>query len=766
MEKYELKIKKIQEINDEVKKFHPLLKDLLPKLPEVSNVTYTHGQNEMGADFIVTVRNPTLNLEEYVGLIVKCGDIKQNFDTIERQIEECSVGRKIHGGKNSVYLNQIWIITTGQITNNAKEKIHEKYRSKNINFIWDQKLVDLIESHYPEYWIDIDKNVALYLSATSHQMTELNSKFNLLNQGQENFYIEQNIIPTSVSARNKFLHNKKKLSEKLSSVLNKDRFVLVEAPMGYGKSRLLRETALEFSDHQKFINNNILPIFVNFHDLINIHNNSLKNLLHYLQNEKKIDIKNYSLLFFIDSVDEVKNENEIKIEKIAEFIKQANENENIRVVFATRPFNDPIIEQKIEQSLNRYQLKPLNTRQLIEFVERICRKISITSKFKHDLQKSDLFKSLPKTPISAILLGSILNTNLKELPSSLPELYSKFVDLALGKWSIKKGNTTEKEYETTVILVRLIAKNIFESGIPGIGLGDTKLIINEYLSARNTGQNADNIFNNIINCTEIISIDECNNLLFFRHRSFLEFMYSEILFARYGAGYSIKDPFAFYSKDVNFFYLGKLKDCPEQLDEVFNKIANYEKDRLIKLIYAGYYLLAAYQSPYENITDCVRKTVLEAADWYCKICEDPKESQLGRFSEIQLLAIISSLMCSTFQYNFFDRALIDIETDILLSVDSEKRKAVAAFLIASIRAGLGHKEAFTALIDEHYSNLPLVVKLGASHESKDANITNDALKKLEKKLRRSADGNPLLFKTIYEVSLNDRKDLINSQKSK
>ena len=69
-EKY--KKEKISNINDEVKEFHPLLNSLFKKMIEISNVEYTHGQQEMGADFILTRCDALLDNIEYIAIVVKC----------------------------------------------------------------------------------------------------------------------------------------------------------------------------------------------------------------------------------------------------------------------------------------------------------------------------------------------------------------------------------------------------------------------------------------------------------------------------------------------------------------------------------------------------------------------------------------------------------------------------------------------------------------------------------------------------------------------
>lgn len=758
MENYDFKIKKIRELTSEVKQLHPLLNDLLFKLPNVSRVEYTHGQNEMGADFVVALRDETLDMEEYAGLIVKSGDIRQDHESLERQIKECSVPRTVDGGKKKIYLNQIWIVSNGSISENAKNKIYEGYKSKNIKFIWDEILLNLVEKHYPEFWEDMDKNVALYLSAVNRRAHDLNSKHSLFDIASDDFYVEQDVSRIDPTAKKKFLTKNKNPPIKLSSVLNKNRFVFVEAGMGYGKSRLLRQAAIEYANHRKFVEQGMLPIFINFRDLVDTHNGSLSNLLDHLKIGEKIDPSKYSLLFVIDAVDEMKGDNQAKAEAISAFVSQLMPYEKMCAVFASRPFDDPLIEKVLDRCVSRYSLQPLTMQRLLLFVEKICAQSKITSRMKSDLQNSDLFKSLPKTPISAILLGRVLNADSKELPSTLPELYGKYLDLALGRWDIRKGHISEKEYETTVILVRLIAKFMFENDMPEIGLGDARDFAVEYLAKRETGQQIEQLFRNIISCSEIFSVDEVKNKLFFKHRTFMEYMYSEEMFIKHGKSAKIEHPFDAYWGAVNYFYLGKLKDCPEQLKEIFGLIPESEQELIGKLMQAGQYLLAAYQSPYEAVTECVMRTVLDAADMYCRICEDPQKSLLGELSEVQLLAVFTGIMRHTFEYDFFERAVLYVETDVLLFVDFDKRKAVAAFFLAAIRAGLGNKNAFEEIISDHLSSLPVVLKLGIGHASKDAQVTNDAIKNLEKKIARSQKQNNPLFVTMYNVPLKKRKD--------
>lgn len=762
MNNHTSKLAKIEALKDEVHEFHPLLNDLLPRLPNVTRCEYTHGKNEMGADFVLAKSDDILGGDEYVGVVVKSGDIKQNYVDLERQIKECGlIPRSFDGGKKKIYLSEIWVVSNGSITNNAQEKIHAEFRDKKIKFFWGETIVRLIDNHYPEYWINIESRIGVYLSSVERSIQDQNTRSPVVDLVGSDFYVDQELTKIHFDSRKKFSVKTKGKPLGIKKILESEQFVLVQAGMGFGKSRLLRHCAAELVQRTTFANTRTLPIFVSFRDLTGKFNNNLDTILANISALDGVSLDNYTLIFVIDGVDEIRGENTEKAEAICKFISQLNGNSKYRALIASRPFDDPIAEELLDKAVSRFELQPLSFSKIVSFVERLCSKNTVTTRLRSDLEKSDLFKSLPRTPISAILLARVLSSNINELPSSLPELYSKYIDLALGRWDIPKGLISEKEYETTEIISRLLAKTMMDNDLSEISIGDSKGIIAEYLSRRETGLTSDSVFNSLIDRNEIYSVDHSNNKMFFRHRSFMEFLYADQLFVSRGMGADIKNPFDQFWVSVNYFYLGKLKDCPDQLDRIFRVLPENNAEALNKIVQAGQYLLAAYQSPYKDITRCLEIIIIESAELYCTICDNPKRSPLGSFPELQLLAVFSGLVRHAFEYDFFKKALLEVETSILLSVDSNKVKAVAAFLLASIRAGLGCKDAFNELATEHGQGLPWSLKLGIQHASSDAGVTNEAIRRLEKRITKARKGNPGLndyLSKIYSTPMVERSE--------
>lgn len=158
------KLERIKSLDDEVKEVHPVLKELFRNIPYVTEVNYTQGNREMGADFVLTKYDDNLLEQDYIGVIVKSTTIKQNHDDVRRQIRECEQARPIEGGKKEIYLTEVWIVTSKDITRSAKDSIHHEYKNARIKFFDAEKIVKLIDLHYPKYWDFANFNLSNYLT--------------------------------------------------------------------------------------------------------------------------------------------------------------------------------------------------------------------------------------------------------------------------------------------------------------------------------------------------------------------------------------------------------------------------------------------------------------------------------------------------------------------------------------------------------------------------------------------------------------------------
>jgi hypothetical protein len=136
--------RRIAAISNEVDELHPLLEELFQRHPKISHVEYTHGPEEMGADFVLTHAHDVLRTTEYIGIVAKRGKLHLDHSDVERQIGECAVPRKVDGGKKEITLSEVWVVCTGTITGGAKRKIHARYPGTNVQFVDGDQLSAMV----------------------------------------------------------------------------------------------------------------------------------------------------------------------------------------------------------------------------------------------------------------------------------------------------------------------------------------------------------------------------------------------------------------------------------------------------------------------------------------------------------------------------------------------------------------------------------------------------------------------------------------------
>jgi hypothetical protein len=195
----EEKRKRLESLHNEVADLHPLLKILLPKIPNVKNVEYTHGPNEMGADFLLSRLDETFGQLDYIGIVAKVGKIDQSgVNDVDRQIDECFIPKFFDSGKQKVNISEVWVVTNAGVSHGAKEKIHDKYRGRKITFIQGDKLSKLIDDYAPNFWTDVPLQIGDYLNQLRLKNDELDRSISLT-KNHADLYIEQDIytVPES-----------------------------------------------------------------------------------------------------------------------------------------------------------------------------------------------------------------------------------------------------------------------------------------------------------------------------------------------------------------------------------------------------------------------------------------------------------------------------------------------------------------------------------------------------------------------------------------
>jgi hypothetical protein len=372
-------------------------------------------------------------------------------------------------------------------------------------------------------------------------------------------------------------------------------------------------------------------------------------------------------------------------------------------------------------------------------------------------------RALPRTPLSAILLGKLLKENINELPSTLPELYSKYVELVLGRWDLEKGSGTEKEYETIQRLTAMVAVYFLDNDLDRIGIDELAGMFRNYLNERRTGQALGPMLESFLSKTELISCNNEDRIVRFRHKSFIEYFYAHSLLMEKGKNAPIFKPFDVNWHGIEYFYLGLVRDVPNRIDQLSAYMPSSPAEEFIKFSQFGSFLMAGYQTPYENIKSAVYKSFRDGAAHYVRVVRGDDESALNRLPELQLLSLFTQFIRHGYAYDFFRPALHDarLQAELDDGLDIDEQIALI-FLVDTVLCELRDESAFQTLVDRHETHLSWTIRLGIYNASADVEFINSAAKYVSKKMQKSAKNNRGLhpyIQALETVPLADRKDL-------
>ncbi len=751
------KLQKIKNIGTEVKDFHPLLRVLFKRLPEVKEVEYRQGPNEMGADFVIKKYDSTLGTEEYVGVIVKVGSIKQDHSEIDRQIQECSIERLFGSSKRKIFINQIWVICNEKITHNAEIKIHQRYSNQNIKFIAGEKVVSLIDQFYPEYWKDVTIELGEYFRKIRLTSVGLSRKIINTAGSDDDCYVEQFLIDQTVS-KNPFKKKRLTKKEKIENILNKEDLIFVEAVMGGGKSTLIQHLIDKYSDSESYNLTKILPVVVTAKDFIENYSCNVNKAVSEVVLNNNLEQPD-SVLFLIDAFDEVKISNDEKVEYLKTIYDTRCEKQ--KVLITSRDHESSDVSGCINKYYARYDLCGFSIKQVLSLVNKICNDQDINNRLVKHLEKTHLFNVLPKTPISAILLAKLLKENVQEIPSTMTDLYGKYMELILGRWDMEKGLQSQVEYDIVNSIIVKISAFYIDNSLSEIPIGDVQSVLEEYVDKRNLKVNVNDALNKLLEKQEIISYNSEKKTIRFRHRTFAEYFYALNMHNENSAviDEEIYDP---YWSTSYFFYMGVKRDCPELVKAINDIEFNDELNKFLKLFNNGNFLLAAYLTPYEIIHESVCKAFEDAVDVYHAILDGSADKLSLNLTHIQVLYLITMCMQNNYGFEFFQRSLEELAYNVAANSDllNNEKEMTKLYLINNALMTATGKPTFDTMIKSYGRHIPLILQIGITQQTAVNEIESAESKKFIKKHIKNLKTN----KSYKDKYTSLWSDVVNGQK--
>ncbi|SDL72562.1 hypothetical protein SAMN04487898_12381 [Pedobacter sp. ok626] len=134
---------------------------LLSKMGYLAPVEY-HGVNEKGKD-IICFEYDRLNEQRFLAVVAKTGDLSGSASStmglmnVVTQVQQAFDNPYENlFNMRQVFINEVWVMTTGKIVSSAQESVIATLRKTNldkqIRIIGDDRLIGLIDKHFSTYW--------------------------------------------------------------------------------------------------------------------------------------------------------------------------------------------------------------------------------------------------------------------------------------------------------------------------------------------------------------------------------------------------------------------------------------------------------------------------------------------------------------------------------------------------------------------------------------------------------------------------------------
>jgi NACHT domain len=728
------KIARIESIRNEVNDLHPILENILPRLPGVVSHEYTHGQYERGADFVVEIENAATRRRSHTGVVVKAGKVSGGkVPEIEEQVKEC-VESRTYRVMSKVRCVSTWVFCSGGFSERAKEKLQERLAGRSVEFFDATDIARFVDEHFAFFWDDLPIEIGNYFQSSQLRLGALDQSSLIVGAaGSADLYIELDVFEKVSKTYSQNRHqspttrNVDFFKESATTKLG-----LLEAEMGFGKSRLVRRLATKLCNAESFRRTRLLPIFSSFRGFIEKHQGQLSLLVESELGpaNKHIGVDGIEALVILDGLDECSDPTRTSAQHFEKLREQLQRNQNYRAIVTTRPLRSIVDKASLYHEARTFGIRPLSLAKMVRYLEDTCRKTNLPVRLFEDLKKSSLFKQLPHSPIAAALFSNLLTKNQQEVPQSLTELYAKSLELMLGRWDVRKELTSEKQFKTAQLISEHIACHFLEHKLAYISKSEMIEMIVDYLKRRNTGVSPEQVASLLLDRSTVFSVDDDAQVISFRHRSFAEYLCA-VRRSRdrsLAVGDAALNP---YWVNVFFFYVGTLADCPEVLIELRKAVAKDENEEWMRLISVPGYLLAAYQTEYDEVERNVKVSLLETARLYHRVKEGNTKTRLKELPEMHLLYLFRSVVAESYGYDYFDSGITSAMLQISSELEDEAVKDHAMFFLACAAAHAGSTEGFKFILEERgVEKLPVAISLGIRCELESStNIEKSSLLK-------------------------------------
>jgi len=669
------KLKFISSIKKETD-IHELLYELLPEMG-FSDVLITHekgNEPEYGKDLICSKIDDLENKKDWYAFVVKKDKLSGKTGAVkdvEDQVFECfKYPYKSIEQKRKIPINKVKVVTNEHISAGAKKKIFEGNSNDeaNIDFWTGTKLIKFIDKFYPAFWVQGSKQYKKYVEKFQNRIrTDSLSKAIGIDDKKIEKLFDSIIEPKIIERTKEENGDVKWVEKKIKTIVSLETNSFIVGEAGSGKTTFFKDLAMEIITQNTFRNNaEFYPIIITFRELKDSNFDLIKTIENYFSkdwnNELNINflkiLKSAQCCVFIDALDELAI-NEDKDKAIKAINRFHSEFESIKIVCSSRP-SDFLFYNCEEVGFKYLEINPLLRSQVETFINSYFSGEEIKSKrLLKSLKDTGILSKLPKTPLTIALITILYDENEVEIPATITDLYSNFVDLLLGKY--KPASTIDiLEIGAKHRLLCFIAKELHSNNIKNIPSQKLLISIKEYAEERGHKIDYSTIIDDIINNTGLLVRDSRDEIQF-KHLSFQEYFTAyEIFHHRQADRKILVDNFHnLWWQNVCIFYAGLSKDSPDLITEIITKNKPKDlKENILHIGGMGKLLQALYNTPITERKQGLNSSTKSLSNILKLVEGNPNNPEIIFWQNFSRYGIMQ-IYCDFFAHNHWSITLVE-----------------------------------------------------------------------------------------------------------
>lgn len=617
---------------------------LIPLLKKMGyqKVRERHGPQEYGKD--ITFYEESEFGGMYYAIVAKVGNIsgaasgKQNLDIVKTQIDQAfTMPFEDVEDKETYHIDRVIVWTTGSVSNSAERQIVNlaDARYKYVIFRGDEATIELLEKYYPAFFTIRDVVVSDYYSAAQKYYCRL-EELRTLGAIEDDHQLPvifvaptfSELAPRKVKER-KVEVKREKFS--FSAIQKLTSSMIMIGGAGSGKTTLLRKLFLGvIEQNERDASREPIPILAKFKQLNFSFDNPIEEALRSELfrfspdgpwNELKGDLESGKVIVFLDGLDEL--ENKANIDQAIEKVRNFSSNyPRVKLVLASR-YLASLEQPGVLPSFRMFHINDLEPNQMVKFVQNwygqdteICRKL-----IKLISNPSNL-RGLPATPMTLAIVAILHERSpWQEIPANQTELFSKYIELALGRWDASKDISVQFEYPIKRFFLQQICWDIHQRNEIEISLADFDTWVALLADEHALNIDLDIFKKEVIERSELLFQNDKERYEF-KHRSFQDYFVGaeinrqsnaiEIVVSR------ILDPW--WSSAI-FFASGLRPDSEQYIDAILKEVVPTNSKALFFATCLGELAQATFMATKQTKTRVVRVVLDQLIQSWEHTCE-------------------------------------------------------------------------------------------------------------------------------------------------